>query len=299
LPGDFVECGVEWGFGVDVVSDYLDFKNKNKNWYLYDTFSGVPLDQRDLGFEISNEITLKDQYDKVKKKFSGNKKIKVIKGRLPDCLQEICPKKISYLHIDLNNTRAEIETFISLFPKVSLGGHIIFDDFGSMLFSKQHYFERKLFNYCNLPVLELPTGQALIIKTHDCDFHNFKNDIIQNESKYTSNIPSWPNVKKTKISEVEELDKAYQYLNMQISLSKKYFSKMRLNWFKKQKSLKYFKKVIHEMDNIKMEINGDTVTLKYLNTFTTYDISIVRRKLQYFIDIMQGLLDQQRKIFKR
>ena len=42
VEGDFVECGVWRGFCSSVVMDYLDFARREKVFYLYDTFSGIP-----------------------------------------------------------------------------------------------------------------------------------------------------------------------------------------------------------------------------------------------------------------
>lgn len=167
LPGDFVECGVEWGFGVDVMTDYLDFHRCKKRWYLFDTFQGVPESQKDEGFMKSADITRGRQQKAVEDKFSHLPNIRIIQGMLPDALSGHCPETIAFLHIDLNNSRAEVDTFLALYPKVAIGGVIVFDDYGFLAFAKQHVTERSLFHRLGLAVTELPTGQAILIKTHE------------------------------------------------------------------------------------------------------------------------------------
>ena len=44
VPGDFVECGVFMGFSSAVICKYLEFENIGKTFYLYDTFSGLPIE---------------------------------------------------------------------------------------------------------------------------------------------------------------------------------------------------------------------------------------------------------------
>ncbi|XQE68471.1 TylF/MycF/NovP-related O-methyltransferase [Pseudomonas sp. P3C3] len=170
VPGDFVECGVEWGFGVDVVSRYLDFSKVEKSWYLYDTYSGVPLEDKDEGFEISGVVTQASQFDKVKRKFSSLHNIIPVQGRLPDILSVACPEKIAFLHIDLNNVAAEVSTFVALYPRISMGGVVIFDDYGALLFARQHVVERDYLRKLGVVITELPTGQALLVKTRELDF---------------------------------------------------------------------------------------------------------------------------------
>src|SRR5438105_4140462 len=45
LPGDFVECGVNTGIMSLAVCDYIDFNSTSKNFWLFDTFEGIPQSQ--------------------------------------------------------------------------------------------------------------------------------------------------------------------------------------------------------------------------------------------------------------
>ena len=42
IPGDYVECGVFRGCCSAVIADYLKFEKNEKQFYLYDTFTGIP-----------------------------------------------------------------------------------------------------------------------------------------------------------------------------------------------------------------------------------------------------------------
>ncbi len=78
-----MECGTEYGFGVDVVSDYIDFKSTSKTWWLYDTFAGVPDSQMDKGTAPNPSVVADNQFELVKKKFADQPRFKIIKAWYP------------------------------------------------------------------------------------------------------------------------------------------------------------------------------------------------------------------------
>ena len=92
------------------------------------------------------------------------KNVKIIKGILPESLKDNCPKKIAFVHIDLNNTLAEIGVLKFIFDRIVSGGIIILDDFGWSAYSEQQQKEKDFFQKRNLKVMELPTGQGIVLK---------------------------------------------------------------------------------------------------------------------------------------
>jgi hypothetical protein len=68
------------------------------------------------------------------------------------------------MHIDLNSADAEIGVLEVLFDRVSPGGIIVLDDYGWLAYEKQKIVEDEFFGRRNHSVLELPTGQGLVIK---------------------------------------------------------------------------------------------------------------------------------------
>jgi len=151
IPGDFVECGVLKGFSSAVIADYHGFENVNKTMYLYDTFEGQP---------IGND----GQYRFVRSRFQKYGNIFVVKGILPGSLATKCPSKISFLHVDLNSADAEIGVLKALFDKVSTGGMVVLDDYGWLAHEDQKIALDTFFSCHSHSVLELPTGQGLVVK---------------------------------------------------------------------------------------------------------------------------------------
>jgi O-methyltransferase len=173
LQGDFVECGVFKGDMAWVIMSVLGYDAIPANYYLYDSFEGFsdkysspddyPLSEGFLDFANKHyrEIGI---YDRVVDRFKPFPKVKVIKGFLPEALDQACPERISFLHVDLNSPAAEVAVLERLFDRVSTGGAIVFDDYGWKLFEKQKIAEDDFMRARGYEILELPTGQGLVIK---------------------------------------------------------------------------------------------------------------------------------------
>ena len=167
IEGDFVECGVLKAFCSEVILKYIDFDKVNKQAYLYDTFAGLPEktsteeERQKWNYSEDDPDAL---YQSVCQKFSNMKNVHVVKGIVPDSFKEAVPEKIAFLHIDMNSVQAEILALEHLFDRVTPGGHIIFDDYGWRANIKQMFAERDFLLKRNHHVMELPTGQGLVIK---------------------------------------------------------------------------------------------------------------------------------------
>jgi len=169
IPGDFVECGVLKGFSSSVIADYHGFGAVNKSMYLYDTFEGKPLDNEGHyePYEVHATMNAGDKdavYKYVLNRFCSYSNVIIEKGILPDSIKRVCPTEISFLHIDLNSAEAEMGVLELLFDKVSPGGMVILDDYGWLAHEKQKTSQDEFFSRHNHSVLELPTGQGLVIK---------------------------------------------------------------------------------------------------------------------------------------
>jgi O-methyltransferase len=173
LPGDFVECGVFKGDMAWIVTQLADPAPLGKCFYLYDTFAGfskdysTPSDYPDNpGFLKFADDIYKDEtiYPSVVARFRDMPNVRVVRGVVPDIFAQTVPERIAYLHIDLNSPAAEIGALEVLFDRVVPGGAIVFDDYGWHLFRKQKEAEDAFFAARGYSVLELPTGQGLVIK---------------------------------------------------------------------------------------------------------------------------------------
>jgi O-methyltransferase len=166
IEGDFVELGVFHGHTTQVMADYVDFGSWPKSWWLFDTFEGIPDDQRDQGWEDVNRTLYEGAYsfEEVRQRFARYGNIRVVKGRVPEILVQAAPERIAFMHVDLNNSAAEIAALDLLYDRISPGGIIIFDDFCWASARAQYDAEREWFEERGRHVLALPTGQGVFVK---------------------------------------------------------------------------------------------------------------------------------------
>jgi hypothetical protein len=169
LEGDFVECGVWKGFCFGVLTDYLDFKSQARNLYLYDTYAGIPEGynsehRNNQPYERALENDPDRIYNTVVERFQSFDNVHVVRGIVPDSFQETCPDKIALLHIDMNSAASEVAALEALFDKVVPGGMSVFDDYGWTGYRAQMVAEDKFMKDRGHTILELPTGQGLVVK---------------------------------------------------------------------------------------------------------------------------------------
>ena len=174
LDGDFIECGTFKGDMAWVIINSINFQEKrDREFYLYDSFEGFSRKYSFVNdfpdspgfFDYAEKFYKKPGlYDSVIKRFDKIDNVHVVKGFLPDSLDSNTHDKIAFLHLDLNSPGPEIAVLEMLFDRVVLGGTIVLDDFGWILHKKQLEAEITFFEKRNQVVLELPTGQGLVIK---------------------------------------------------------------------------------------------------------------------------------------
>jgi hypothetical protein len=159
LEGDFVECGCYKGTTARIIADYLDFGNVDKEYYLYDLFEHTESMEHHSMTGHSSDL-----HGTVRDRFSDLDNVHVIKGAVPGSFSQGVPEKVSFLHIDMNNVSAEIGALDHLFDKVATGAAIVFDDYGWIGYRQQKEAEDRFLAERGLQILELPTGQGLVIK---------------------------------------------------------------------------------------------------------------------------------------
>ncbi|MEM7295657.1 MAG: TylF/MycF/NovP-related O-methyltransferase [Pseudomonadota bacterium] len=169
LDGDFVECGVHRAFCSSFICDYLDFASVDKTFYLYDTFAGIPEHlnsekRSNDAYYRENSVDPNAIYKAAIVRLIDVPNAHFVRGVIPDSFAVACPQKIAFLHVDLNAAAAEIAALEVLFDRVVLGGMIVFDDYGWSGYQAQRLAEDAFMAERGHHILELPTGQGLLIK---------------------------------------------------------------------------------------------------------------------------------------
>ncbi|QBK03721.1 class I SAM-dependent methyltransferase [Hylemonella gracilis] len=160
LEGDFVECACYKGTTVRIVCDAVGFAQiPDRKYYLYDLFDHDPTMPHHAMLEHSRRL-----YQQTQGRFSDCPNVTVTQGRVPEILAKVAPEKIAFMHLDLNNAEAEVGALEVLFDRLVPGGVLILDDYGWLAYRQQKLAEDPWFEARGYRVLELPTGQGLVIK---------------------------------------------------------------------------------------------------------------------------------------
>jgi hypothetical protein len=156
LEGDFVECACYRGSSARTVADLVGLSGRR--YFLYDLFDHDAAMPHHAMPEHSSTL-----HDEVRARFPEPNVI-ITQGRVPDSLEIASPEKIAFMHLDLNNAEAEIGVLEKLWDRIVPGGVLVLDDFGWIAYVAQYNAETDWFARRGYSVLELPTGQGLVIK---------------------------------------------------------------------------------------------------------------------------------------
>jgi hypothetical protein len=194
IEGVFIECGVEYGRMEKIWIEELKNNNEERDIYLFDTFAGLTKPSEKDYADITGPSHIYKSYNDVLNEWN-NKKIndninnwcysslenvkKNIEGsgyndnRLHYVVGDVCltlnddnniPDKIALLRLDTDWYESSKFELIKLYPKVSSGGIIIFDDY--YFWNGQHEATDEYFSEINekYTIFKVNQHTAAIIK---------------------------------------------------------------------------------------------------------------------------------------
>ena len=170
LAGDFVECGVNTGMMSLAICDYLDFNALDRDFWLFDTFAGIPDHQMSEGERAGiatwhNQHSYRECYDAACAAFAPWPRCRLIRGTVPETLAHYPPDRpIAYLSIDMNIVLPEIAALEFFWPRLVASAVVLLDDYAWETHRPQkHAFDAFARDH-GTSILSLPTGQGLLIK---------------------------------------------------------------------------------------------------------------------------------------
>lgn len=151
IPGAFVESGTfRGGSSMAVMLALLAQNVSDRDFYLYDTFTGFPLpDEVDLYYDGRSAIeeweekkqsdgqsgwlvsTLEQTRANVLSTGYPEQRITLVKGMVEDTIPAVAPEQIAFLRLDTDfyvSTRHELD---HLYDRIAPGGVLIIDDYGA------------------------------------------------------------------------------------------------------------------------------------------------------------------------
>lgn len=175
VKGDFWECGVYKGGTAAMISEILAKKGVgSKRLCLFDTFEGMP--ETDLMKDIHKKGDFSDtSVTAVKELVEHDEIVNYYCGFIPDTFQGLESASISFAHVDVDIYKAVVDCCEFIFPRLSLGGFMVFDDYGFPSCPGARAAVDEFFTGKPVQPIVLPTGQALVFKggaTKDGDHAN-------------------------------------------------------------------------------------------------------------------------------
>jgi len=166
-PGDkLIELGSGRGFIAAGILNYCDkdsLENKDVQFYLMDTFRSEWQGENAERPQTDPPLYYADGPSEVIDYFSGYAKVEVVEGVLPGTLRHTGEGKVIFLHVDLNSAEAERQCLEVLGERLGSRSVVLFDDSTNPGCENQLEVHRNFAHRMGTTLLELPTGQALMV----------------------------------------------------------------------------------------------------------------------------------------
>ena len=163
VPGDIWECGVYRGGTAAMLAAMLAEQCRSKRLFLFDTFDGMP--QTDAERDRHRKGDFADTSVESVCAYVGHADLCVVrKGFIPDTFAGLESAQIALAHIDVDIYRSIVDCLDFIWPRLCLGGFIVFDDYGFSSCPGARAAVDDFFRDRACIPLCIPTGQAVVFK---------------------------------------------------------------------------------------------------------------------------------------
>ena len=163
IPGNFWECGVYKGGTGILLAHLVRSSQPERHLRLFDTFIGMPKTDLDLDYHKEGDFA-DNSLEAVKNRIKECSKVSFHQGLMPKTFSGLETETIAFAHIDVDIHQSVIDCCEFIYPRLSAGGFMLFDDYGfpscpGARLAVDEFFKNKP----EIPIT-LPTGQAMIVK---------------------------------------------------------------------------------------------------------------------------------------
>jgi O-methyltransferase len=165
LSGDILEVGV-WRGGTGAILSKASEPNKETKIYLADTFEGVvKATENDTVYRGGEHSDTSSAIVEELLKSTGSTNFTILKGIFPDDFPKVKIETLKLCHIDVDTYMSAKEVFDYAWPKIIVGGIVVFDDYGFWTCEgvTKYFNDLKLSNGTKIHNLN---GHGIIIKTN-------------------------------------------------------------------------------------------------------------------------------------
>lgn len=174
VPSDFVECGVNAGFMSSAIMHDPQWARVDRRYYLVDTFAGPPLGQYDAAEiaagrrRVAEDALRAGAYvvepARIRRNFAEWPNAIVVRGAVREVLPSIPSTQVAFLHLDMNSALPERAALEFFWDRLARGGIVRLDDYVYRSHEQQGAAIDAVARAEHADVLELPTGQGLIVR---------------------------------------------------------------------------------------------------------------------------------------
>ncbi|HLF94640.1 MAG TPA: TylF/MycF/NovP-related O-methyltransferase [Planctomycetota bacterium] len=158
VEGDTAECGT-WRGG----SSWLICRGLGRTHHAFDSFEGLSQpDDRDGTHFTKGELAVTEE--EFRSRLAGFEGLRVYKGWIPSRFPEVADRRFSLVHVDVDLHQPTRDSVDFFYPRLNRGGVLLLDDYGFRICPGAREAIDDFFRGKPEPVLELPTGQGLVIK---------------------------------------------------------------------------------------------------------------------------------------
>ncbi len=164
IEGDLIETGVWRGGAVMFMKAVLNELNiKDKKVWVADSFQGLPKPKKKFALDkLSNlhkqrilKVCRKDVEDNFRLYDLLDEQVEFLEGWFDRTLPNAPIEKLSLLRLDGDLYESTTIALESLYPKLSIGGFIIIDDFNAFQFCKKAVLDYRQANKINEDIIEI------------------------------------------------------------------------------------------------------------------------------------------------
>lgn len=166
----FVEIGTGRGYIMSAVLGDLEKllppAHSDHEFYLFDSFEPFQTDLvRRQDSSLGKSPYYAESFEKVVLNFASYPNVKLVKGELPQSLDDFGLQNIGFLHIDLNAPEIEIQCLEKLWNQLLPGAVILIDDYAYQGYQYTNELFNQIAKKLGFRILTTASGQGIIIKS--------------------------------------------------------------------------------------------------------------------------------------
>ncbi len=161
LDGDTAECGVFEG-----ASSYLicqRTRHTSKQHHVFDSFQGLS-EPAEIDGNWWEKGKLSASEEIVRQNLREFSHVRYYPGWFPERFHEVAHLKFSFVHIDVDLYQPTKDAVEFFYPRLSVGGVMMFDDYATSTCPGANLAIRTFFGTYPEPIIILTTGQAFVVK---------------------------------------------------------------------------------------------------------------------------------------